>query len=101
MSVYFEIVTPLNKKIRTTVSYWNYITRVKHPFMQGKEDIVKHTLSSPDEIRKSSFDESVYLFYKYSQRKYCVVVKIENNSGYIITTYPVDAIKEGELIWKK
>jgi hypothetical protein len=69
--------------------------------MRGKDNIVKQTLSDPEEIRESKTDPLVYLFYKNFDRRYCVVVKIENGSGFLITAYPVDAIKEGTMVWKK
>ncbi|GFP22459.1 hypothetical protein HKBW3S06_01687, partial [Candidatus Hakubella thermalkaliphila] len=47
--IYFEIRTPLNVRIRTTKEYWNYIVTIKHRVMEGKEAIVKATLSEPDE----------------------------------------------------
>lgn len=36
----FEIETPLGFRGRTTVSYWELITTIKHPLMQGYETAV-------------------------------------------------------------
>ena len=35
--IYFEAETPLKKKIRTTKEYWEFIVKVKHPIMRGRE----------------------------------------------------------------
>lgn len=99
--IYFEVETPLNFRVRTTVNYWEMIVRIKHPIMKGMEEDVKETLSNPDEIRKSKNDPNVYLFYKYERenRWICAVVKRLNGEGFLITTFPTDSIKEGERLW--
>lgn len=101
LHTYFKITTPLNVTIRTTSSYWEYLTAIKHPVMMGKEDVVKATLAEPDEIRRSKVDPSVILYYKMLERHYWVVAKHEDGTGFLITAYPVDTLKEGEIIWKK
>ncbi|MFN3966667.1 MAG: hypothetical protein ACK4JE_03095 [Endomicrobiia bacterium] len=69
--------------------------------MAGKEDIVKKTLSEPDEIRRSLIDYNVFIYYKKFDKLYCVVVKHLNDKGFLITAYPTDKIKEGEIVWTK
>ena len=71
--------------------------------MKGREDYVKRTLEQPDEIRQSKSDERVYLFYKAEREKrwICAVSKQTGVEGFLITTYPTDAIKEGVQIWHK
>ncbi|MCG3199529.1 MAG: hypothetical protein GHCLOJNM_04047 [bacterium] len=61
------------------------------------------TLASPDEIRLSKGDESVHLFYRRTDtnRWLCAVAKRLDGEGFLITAYPTDRIKEGELLWKK
>ena len=99
-SVLFEITTPLGITIRTTVEYWEYIVSIKHRMMKEKDELVKEILSCPDEIRQSIIDKRVYLYYKNTDRLYCVVCRHEESTGYIITAYPTDKVKEGEAIWK-
>lgn len=99
--IYFEVITPLGVRVRTTKDYWNYIVDVKHQTMRGKEEIVKETLRNPEEICRSKIDQSVYLYYKKYDKIYCVIVKHEGTEGFLITAYPTDKIKEGEKIWKK
>jgi hypothetical protein len=48
--VYFEVMTPLEIRVRSTKEYWEYIVNVKHRVMKDKEEIVKDVLSNPEEI---------------------------------------------------
>jgi hypothetical protein len=99
----FQVRTPLDFSVRVTHSYWEYIATIKHPVMAGREDDVKDTLQNPTEIRVSRSDSNVYLFYKPEKigRWVCAVAKRLNGEGFLITTYPTDAIKEGMKIWPK
>ena len=101
--VLFQVLTPLNFHVRVTRSYWEYIVTAKHPVMAGREDDVKEALQNPDEIRVSRSAPNVYLFYKSEKvnRWVCAVTKRLNGEGFLITTYPTDAIKEGTKIWPK
>lgn len=69
--------------------------------MYGREEEVEQALRLPDEIRRSRNDPSVYLFYgaERSGGWVCVVAKRTNGDGFVVTTYPTDAIKEGERVW--
>ena len=98
-SYLFEVSTPLGFLVRTTVSYWALIEG-KHPEIAARQDEVQTCLRSPDQIRHSKPDRTVYLFYR-SRPPYhlCVVVKRLNNTGFMITCYVTDKIKEGEKIW--
>jgi hypothetical protein len=99
----FDVQTPLNFRVHITRSYWQVIITVKHPVMRGRESEVKDTLEDPDEIRQSRRDPAVYLFYKSRRVRYwvCVVAKCFNGEGFLITTYPTDAVKEGVKVWPK
>jgi hypothetical protein len=99
--IYFSMPTPLNVEVRTTASYWNYLVTIKHPVMKGKEDIVKAVLHSPDEIRQSRTDKDVFLYYRQSDKLYCVVARHVGTDGFLITAYPTDRIKEGDTIWTR
>jgi hypothetical protein len=94
----FHVFTPLNFYVRVTPSYWTYIVTIKHPAMAGREKDVQATLQTPDEIHVSRSDPKVYLFYKVERvrRWVCAVTRqLDANEGFLITTYPTDAIKEG------
>jgi hypothetical protein len=98
----FEIKTPRNINIRTSEDYWEYLTTIKHRNMQGKEHNVINALTDPDFIRKSKIDEQVFLYYKKIENYlYCVVVRHENGTGFLITAYVTNKAKEGEIIWTK
>lgn len=97
----FSIKTPLNVEVRTTVKYWEYLITVKHPIMKGKKDLVKDVLQFPDEIRQSKTDKDVFLYYKQFDKLYCTVTRHIGIVGFLITAYPADKIKEGDVIWTK
>ena len=101
--LFFKIFTPAGFSVRVTHSYWELIVSLKHPVMRGREAIVQATLQEPDEIRRSRNDSAVYLFYRLERPKRwtCVVAKRLDGEGFLITTFPTDAIKEGERIWSK
>ena len=99
----FEVLTPLGFWVRVTRGRWNLIATVKHPVMAGREDVVRATLESPEQIRQSGSDSDVLLFYRAerSNRWVCAVAKRAAAQGFLITAYPTDAIKEGTRIWPK
>lgn len=99
--IYFSFKTPLSIGVRTTVQYWEYLVTFKHPVMKSKKDIVKAALQIPDEIRQSKMDKDVFLYYKQFDRLYCVVVRHAGREGFLITAYPTDKVKEGDVIWTK
>jgi len=100
--ILFEINTPLEFTVRCEKSYWDRITTFKHPVMRGQERDVIETLRRPEEVRRSKKDPSVLLFYRISGKRYvCAVTKKEDHTGFLITAYHTDSIKEGERIWIK
>ena len=87
--------------VRTTRDYWLLIES-KHPKLRGRAEDVAQVLSSPDRICNSQHDSTAYLFYRADQQRLlCAVVKCLNGEGFLITAYPCDKIKEGEMIWPK
>lgn len=101
LDILFEVLTPLGFRVRVSRAYWELIVTVKHPVMAGRESDVQETLQTPDEIRASRNDSAVYLFYKAERAKrwVCAVAKSLNGDGFLITTFPTDAIKEGVRVW--
>ena len=98
--ILFETMTPLGTRIRTTESYWAKLITLKHPSMRGREIVVQETLRAPEQIRRSRADRSVLLYYSsVGDYHVCVVVKVLNGDGFIITAYKTVNIKEGEKIW--
>lgn len=100
----FEVMTPLGFRVHVTETYWTIITSIKHPVMAGKMTSVQAVLEFPDEIRLSRSDPSICLFYRKQNesRWLCAVVKQEDDdTGFLVTAYPTDAIKEGERTWHR
>lgn len=99
---YLEADSPLGQKIHITKPYWDYIVEQKHPSISGLEKLVLKTIAAPDTIRASQKDPAVWLFYgKHKSIYVCVAVKILDSIGFIITIYPTDNIKSGEIVWPK
>ena len=98
----FEILTPLNFTVRTSEEYWQKML-VKHPDLAELEAEIRQALVSPDEIRRSSRDPNVLLFYLVlKERRWAVAVaRRSNGDGFLITAYQTDAIKEGETLWRR
>lgn len=94
----FDVLTPLNFRVRVTRVYWELIATIKHPAQN-----VGDTLQYPSEIRQSRSDSRVYLFYKPERlgRWVCAVAKRLNGNGFLITAYPTDSIKEGNMVWHR
>ena len=97
-----EVETPLGFRVRCSDEYWEFISRVKHPSMSGKERAVMAALADPDQVRQSRADPSVLLFYRgCAPRWICAVARRLGDDGFLITAYPTDAIKAGELQWTR
>ncbi|MBI3786299.1 MAG: DUF4258 domain-containing protein [Deltaproteobacteria bacterium] len=98
----FEVSTPLGFDVRCTRAYWEFIVSEKHPVLAGHVEEVKQVLIEPDEVRRSRKDAQVLLFYRGgSPRWICAVARREESSGFLVTAYPTDAIKAGEVIWTR
>lgn len=98
----FEIQTPLGFITRTSEEYWQNLI-FKHPDIVDLEAEIRQALAEPDEIRRSSRDPNIFLFYLILKKKRWVVAVTRklNGEGFLVTAYQTDAIKEGESIWRK
>ncbi|MCX7914122.1 MAG: hypothetical protein N2511_06010 [Thermodesulfovibrionales bacterium] len=65
--------------------------------MKDNDNIVKSTLESPDEIRQSKIDKMFFFIIK----DLIELVKPLEKEGFLITAYPTDKVKEGNIIWVK
>src|SRR5438270_13191693 len=96
----FSVETRLGFVVDVTVDRWQIIATIKHPSMRNREDDVRSTLAEPKQIRRSRSDAAVFLFYRQTGRSRwvcCVVKRLTAVTAFLITAYPTDAIKEGEL----
>lgn len=98
--VYFEVETPHGVKIRTTKGYWKKIITIKHPIIAKYEKQVKESLKEPTEIRRSTQDPRVHLYYLDIGNIYVCTVcdHTSKTNGYIITAYLTKRIREGEKV---
>lgn len=95
-----NVLTPLGFQVRCSKEWWEYISTVKHPVLANRVDDVIATLAHPFEVRRSTKDPEVFLFYRVAFPRFiCVVTRKENESGFLITAYPADSLKKGEIIW--
>jgi len=100
----FDVRTPLGFEVRLSRARWQLVVTTKHPVMAGRQEDVRITLVSPDEIRQSRTAADVFLFYQRERprRWICAVVKrVGDDDAFLITAYPTNAIKEGETIWTR
>ncbi len=95
----FEVVTPLGFIVRCSQLRWQEIL-LKHPPLVGREQDVKRTLAEPDEIRRSNHDDTVALFYCVDGKRWLCVL-VNRDTGILITAYPTDAVKQGEVLWNR
>ena len=62
------MLTPLGFTVRTSENYWQKLIH-KHPDIDYLIEEIKQTLISPIEIRRSSRDPGVFLFYLPRKKK--------------------------------
>lgn len=96
----FDVLTPLGFRVRCTRSVWDYISTVKHPVLESRIQDVIDTLEHPLEVRRSTKDSQVLLFYReVAPRLLVAVIRREKGEGFLITAYPGDNLKRGEVVW--
>lgn len=102
MDCLFTAASPLGFTVEVARSRWTLITTVKHPAMAGCADDVRRAIEEPEQIRRRRTDPDVYLCHwrRRSDRWVCAVVKMTGLTGFLITAYPTDAVKEGGIIWQ-
>ena len=101
--ILFEVLTPIDLVVEVSRQRWEVIISIKHPAMFGAEDLVSEVLSNPNQIRRSRRDSNILLFYKAQRHKrwICAVVKRLNDKATLVTAYPTNAIKVGDVIWTR
>jgi hypothetical protein len=96
----FEAATPFGLTVRCTRRYWAYLVEWKHPTLAGRAVDVAQALVRPEHVRRSRTDPAVLLFYRrYETRWLCAVVRIVADGAFLVTAYPTDALKAGEIVW--
>ncbi len=92
-----ELTDKSGRKIHLSKERWKHITSPSspHSYMTDYLEEIKETLSNPDKIIRSVYEDNKVLYYKYykSRRKFLrVIVKYLNSKGYVITSYFVENI---------
>ena len=104
--IVLDITSEIGKRVVLTRSRYNHICQ-RHPEVFGVIEKMVETLVSPQTIRRSTYDEAVWLFYRFFEttpvtEKYLMVaVRILNNEGFVVTSYFTDRVKIGEEIWRE
>lgn len=98
----FEVMSPLGFTVRCYEDYWHDKVLSDHPVMAERVEAVKQTLVDRVEVRVSRQDAQVFLFYNPDEKRLvCVVARQLNGDGFLITAYPTDAMKKGDIVWQK
>jgi hypothetical protein len=96
----FEAATPFGVRVRCTRAHWIFLVTEKHPALLGKVAAVIRTLEFPQQVRRSRADSAVLLFYhRHETRWLCAVIRIVADGAFLVTAYPTDALKAGEIVW--
>ena len=98
-----EVRSVLGKKIRTTQSYWKYISEVKHADLAGRLEKVLSALTKAQEVWQDENNLDIFLYYyKINNHCVCVVARHLNGDGFIVTAYLIRKSKrKGKKIWPK
>jgi len=102
---YLKIFDRFGRAIRLTNERWTHIIS-HHPVIRNLKEEMKETLRDPKIVRRSVYDPSVLIYYRYFKDvlggKYiAVVVKVNNIKGFILTSYVTDRVKRGDEVWRK
>ena len=98
----FEVETPLGYRVRTTRRYWEFIVRVKHPALSGREADIMRVLADPDQVRRSRMDPVIHLSYRSDGARWlCAVTRRLDGHGFLVTAYLTDSIKVGATVWTR
>ena len=103
--VVFEVASKVGKKVFLDEKRWEHVK--EHPEMDGQIDRLRETVVEPDEVRRSVYDASVWLFYKHysttpvTEKHLLVVARIANDEGFIVTAFFTDTVKRGDVVWRK
>lgn len=96
------IQSPIGHSIRLDLHYFYNSILQKHPVSSGQEEEIIKSLEFPFTIRRSNRDRTVSLYYSiYMNRMLCSVVKTNEQYSFLITSYPCDRVKIGEVLWQK
>ncbi len=100
-----DIMSNVGKIVRLDEDRWKHVR--EHPEMKDEIDRLRETVVEPDEVRRSIYDASVWLFYRHyrdtpiTEKYLLAVVRMLNEEGFIVTAFFTDTVKKGELVWSR
>jgi hypothetical protein len=98
----FDVETPLGFRVHCTEEYWKRKVLADHDNMADMLEDVIQALVEPDEVRVSSSDPDVLLFYVMGTKRFvCAVARDAEGGGFLITAYTTDSMKRGATIWTR
>lgn len=101
-----EVKDVFNEQVKLIEGVWKDIIK-KHPEVEALKSEIVLTVSHPEVIVKSVYDERVTLYYRYFPHIFkgkllvTVVKRLSQHEKYIATVYITDARKGGEIIWPR
>ena len=91
------------RRIRLTDERLTHIG--EHPEMVGLERTIEDVLRCPEQVVESLSDPQVRLYYRWhvgtrvGDKYLCVVVKLCDDDGFMLTAYLTDTVKKGRILW--
>ena len=99
--ILWEVFTKRGKRIVLNTERWNHLV-LRHPEMNEYLEEIKEVLQNPDIIIKDNFEDNVILYHKYYKVKgIYIVIIVDEEKGFILTSYTTDTPKRGIILWQK
>jgi len=80
---------------------------LEHPEMMELGGEIDKTLRQPERVVTSLSDSQARLYYRFcsgtsvGDKYLCVIVKVVEESAFVLTAYLTDAVKKGIQVWPK
>ena len=99
--ILWDVFTKRGKRIVLSTERWNHLV-LRHPEMDEYLEEIKEVLQNPDFIVNDNFEHNVVLYHKYYKvRGIFIVTVIDEEKGFILTSYTTDTPKRGAILWQK
>jgi hypothetical protein len=98
-------INKFGNEVRLTDERLEHI--LQHPEMKDMTSKIEDTLADPEIIVRSRSDDDVSLYNKlyltelFGYKYLCVVVKELENDNFILTSFIMNNIPKGEVIWQR
>jgi len=97
----FKVKEKFGYSIRLTKERWNHIIQ-RHPELKPHLDRIKNTVKDPEIIVENPFNKNEKYYHKYFKElnNYLIII-IEIEKRFIITSFIARKRKKGKIKWKK